>query len=29
MNRTGIVGGRIPREDVPHGPTEQVLPRIT
>lgn len=26
LNRTGFVGGRILREDVPHGTTEQVLP---
>ncbi len=27
LNRTGFVGGRIPREDVPHATTQQVLPR--
>jgi hypothetical protein len=27
VNRTGIVGGPIPREDVAHGPTIKVLPR--
>jgi hypothetical protein len=29
LNRTGIVGGLIPREDVPYGPTKQVFPRAT
>ena len=29
MNRTGFVGGLIPREDYAHGPTKQVLPRVT
>jgi YD repeat-containing protein len=27
VNRTGFVGGLIPREDVAHGKTQQVLPR--
>ena len=27
VNRTGFVGGLIPREDQAHGPTKQVLPR--
>jgi FtsP/CotA-like multicopper oxidase with cupredoxin domain len=27
VNRTGFVGGLIPREDQVHGPTKQVLPR--
>ncbi len=26
LNRTGFVGGLIPREDGAHGTTEQVLP---
>ena len=26
LKRTGIVGGLIPREDVAHGTTEQILP---
>jgi hypothetical protein len=29
MNRTGFIGGLIPREDGAHGTTEQALPRIT
>jgi hypothetical protein len=29
LNRTGFVGGLIPREDQAHGPTKQVLPRTT
>ncbi len=28
LNRTGLVGGPIQREDGPHGTTEQVRPRI-
>jgi hypothetical protein len=28
LNRTGLVGGPIQREDGTHGTTEQVLPRI-
>jgi hypothetical protein len=27
VNRTGFVGGLIPREDGAHGTTQQVLPR--
>ena len=27
LNRTGFVGGLIPREDGAHGTTQQVLPR--
>ena len=27
LNRTGFVGGLIPREDEAHGTTQQVLPR--
>ena len=26
LNRTGFIGGPIPREDVAHGPTVEVLP---
>ena len=29
VNRTGFIGGLIPREDGAHGTTEQALPRIT
>jgi hypothetical protein len=29
LNRTGFVGGLIPREDHAHGPTKQVLPGAT
>jgi hypothetical protein len=29
LNRTGFVGGLIPREDGAHGTTQQVLPRTT
>jgi len=28
VNRTGLVGGLIQREDGAHGPTEQVSPRV-
>lgn len=27
VNRTGFVGGLIPREDVVHGKTQQAFPR--
>ena len=26
VNRTGFIGGLIPREDVPYGQTQQVFP---
>jgi hypothetical protein len=29
VNRTGFVGGLIPREDGAYGKTQQVLPRTT
>ena len=28
LNRTGFIGGPIPREDGPNGPTQQVFPRV-
>ena len=28
LNRTGFIGGPIPREDGPDAPTQQVLPRV-
>ena len=29
LNLTGLVGGHIPSEDVPHATTQQVLPRAS
>jgi hypothetical protein len=28
MNRTGFIGGLIPREDGAHATTQQVFPRV-
>jgi len=28
VNRTGFIGGPIPREDGPDAPTQQVFPRV-